>query len=414
MRSSSIGKGLRLLVLGAVLVSLLVVTGISKTLPKKLQWEVYLTNMTETEVSVNWKTTVKTTAEITYGLISTYRDTGKLPHAVKTAGQPGYFHHVRLTGLQPDSNYLYRIQPSATNKVSYDLHSFTTPAKGSEPFTFLVYGDTRTFPDRHRLVTTAMGTDPLQPEFVLHTGDLIESPIESRWNSFFWALQPLGTSVPFYPCLGNHEENSETYYRAFELPRGGGYQNERWYSFDYHNLHVICLDSNSTSLGFSGMNQQRNWLKKDLSKTDKPFIVVFFHHPIYSSEYDTAKNAGLEALWHSLFDKYGVDVVFSGHVHSYERLASDGITYIVTGGGGAPSGSIPSKSDRSQAQVDDSLHYVRVNVDQDSMQVQMVEVARVLSDGGAERAGASARIVYTGVIKDQTVIGNSEKNASSN
>jgi hypothetical protein len=77
------------------------------------------------------------------------------------------------------------------------------------------------------------------------------------------------------------------------------------------------------------------WLVHDLRTNSQPFTIVFFHHPLYSS--GPHGNATLlRMIWKPIFEHFTVDIVFNGHDHDYERSVVNGITYVVTGGGGAP------------------------------------------------------------------------------
>lgn len=85
---------------------------------------------------------------------------------------------------------------------------------------------------------------------------------------------------------------------------------------------------------------------------------------------------GLQSLWHPVFVELGVDLVFSGHAHNYERIERDGVTYLVVGGGGAnlyPLG--PERTEGSRVGIDDHLFYLRVEADPDGIFVEAVGVA---------------------------------------
>jgi len=77
------------------------------------------------------------------------------------------------------------------------------------------------------------------------------------------------------------------------------------------------------------------WLLKDLRLNNKPFTVVFFHHPPYSSG-NHGSTRYLRLIWGIAFEFFNVDIVFNGHDHCYERGKVGSVNYIVTGGGGAP------------------------------------------------------------------------------
>lgn len=364
-------------------------------------WGPYLTLKNRSTIVINWKSDRPTAGTVKYDTSDFYLREDRLRRTKEGNKKERLFHHVELSKLKPATKYVYRI---SDRPGSGGVNRFETPEKQPERFSFLVYGDSQTCAIRHRLVASEMALDPFDPSFVLHAGDLVVSPISSHWADFFWAIEPLSSSTPLLPTLGNHEKNDESYYKAFALPEGDGNYGKQWYSFSYGRTKFIVLDSNSNLMGLSNFIAERNWLEKQLKENDRPVTVVMFHHPIYSSVYSTGADTGLASSWGALFEKYGVDLVFSGHVHSYERIEKNGITYIVTGGGGGPTGSLSSSLDTSQTVVDNALHYVRVVVNESELELQMVEVARL--DGGSDRGrtGCYLGLRRTGVIRDEAVI----------
>ncbi|MFB6291628.1 MAG: metallophosphoesterase [Candidatus Bipolaricaulia bacterium] len=363
-------------------------------------WGPYLTLADESAVVINWKTNNPTIGKLHYDRADYYLENEELGRSAEEKDDGGLFHQVQLEGLAPGRDYVYRIgKGSGLNQLNY----FDSP-KGADNFSFFVYGDTRTCPRRHRLVASEMALDPLNPSFIIHTGDLVESPVSPNWADFFWAIEPFSKSTPLVPSLGNHERNDDSYYEAFGLPSGSGNFNEQWYSFSYGRAKFIILDSNADQMGLSNFLEERKWLVKELRSNAKPITVVVFHHPIYSSEYSKGVDSGLADSWGSLFEKHGVDLVLNGHVHSYERVVKNGVTYLVTGGGGAPTGNLSSRFDFSRKVRGDSLHYIRVLVKKDKLKLQMVEVAQINSDVNAERVGCNVDMKLNKVIRDEAII----------
>lgn len=220
-----------------------------------------------------------------------------------------------------------------TNKSSSAQNSNANPSNSSTPSseslsaTVTFFGDTRTNHDIHQQVVNAILTKSGNPVF--HVGDLVaDGNNSSDWTTFNNITAALRASRSFYPAIGNHENDSQLYFDNFTLPN-----NERWYSVNTGNLHVIALDSafSSTSPG----SDQYTWLESDLqsSAAQSRIIAVIFHHPAYSSGGDSK---GLQGTIVPLFRTYGVDLVLAGHEHNYQHLVADGIDYFVVGGGGAP------------------------------------------------------------------------------
>ena len=205
---------------------------------------------------------------------------------------------------------------------------FAHPQNGQNPDIIAVYGDSRTGHTMHQKIVNDIMT--YSPDIVLHVGDLVnDGSSAADWTIFDNITSAMRASAAFYPALGNHEKNSSLYFSHFELPN-----NERWYSVDYNIIHFIALDSAFSSLAVG--SEQYQWLAADLQNVDKSskFIIVYFHHPIFTTSGND--NESLKASLTPLFENNSVDVVFTGHMHIYERSLYNNIIYYVTGGGGAP------------------------------------------------------------------------------
>lgn len=192
----------------------------------------------------------------------------------------------------------------------------------------VIYGDSQNNHNVHLSVVNAIMTK--KPEITFHTGDLVENgESKSDWeifNKITWDLRKVSL---FYPCLGNHEGESQLYFDNFDLPG-----NERWYYVDYFNIRFIILDTN---IDFSPSSEQYRWLVETLRDSPYKDIIAIFHHPPYSeSNIDIGMASMIRKVLVPLFEQYGVDIVFSGHHHNYQRFYVNGIYYIVTGGGGGP------------------------------------------------------------------------------
>jgi len=201
-----------------------------------------------------------------------------------------------------------------------------TPAQGGS-LTFMVLGDTRTGHAAHRSVVEKM-LELGPPPFYLHTGDLVDFGSDiSQWDTFLDIEHDLMQVSTLYPAMGNHEMNHQNYFDVLHPPGP-------WYSFDRGDAHFVCLQVDGYGRYTPGQPQYE-WLVSDLAGTLKPWKFVFFHIPPYSSGSHGSDLNVRQALC-PLFEQYGVTIVFNGHDHDYERSVANGVTYIVTGGGGAP------------------------------------------------------------------------------
>ena len=132
----------------------------------------------------------------------------------------------------------------------------------------------------------------------------------------------LDAGVKFYAALGNHDEPSQRLYDKFNMGE------KRYYTHGHGgDVEFFVLDSTYMT------PQQIDWLKDELEKSDAKWKIPYMHHPMYSSGEKHGSERDLQALVEPLFLEHGVDVVFAGHEHFYERLKPQkGIFYITQGG----------------------------------------------------------------------------------
>jgi hypothetical protein len=264
------------------------------------------------------------------------------------------FHEIELDNLMSSTKYYYKV---VSDFIESDIYSFYTIFEENATIRFIAYGDTRGVWDNW--INAGVVANAIEKEdsfFVLHTGDIVnDGRVLSQWIDFFTISNFIHNSTLF-PSLGNHEYYADHYFKYFILPN-----NEYWYSFDSGPVHFICLDSNfKNSLRLS----QLFWLIKDLRTNTKPFTIVYFHYPPYSSG-NHGSTYILRFLWGFIFNHFNVDIVFNGHDHCYERGKVNNVNYIVTGGGGAP----PYDVGNSWWTVysEKTFHYCLITVNQEEL-----------------------------------------------
>jgi 3',5'-cyclic AMP phosphodiesterase CpdA len=200
---------------------------------------------------------------------------------------------------------------------------------------FAAYGDTRDNHDVHREIV--QGVSSFQPALVLQTGDLVHhADAADEWRIFDEITAEMRRQIPYYPARGNHDAGTQGFYeQRVTQPALSG--NKLYYSFEKGNVHFVAID---TQQALDPQSEEGRWLESDLAQAQAAgrFIVPFFHKAIFSlgphaTEPDVV---ALKPILHPLFERYGVRLVFQGHDHLYYRTVRDGITYVVTGGGGAP------------------------------------------------------------------------------
>ena len=163
-------------------------------------------------------------------------------------------------------------------------------------------------------------------DFVMMLGDNLygSQRAEDFVQKFERPYKPLlDAGVKFYACLGNHDNTSNDAYKPFNM---GG---QRYYTYARNNVRFFVLDSNYLDPA------QVVWIDAALKDAKEPWKICQFHHPLYSDGGRHGASVDLRVQLEPIFVKYGVNVVYSGHDHIYERLKPQkGITYFVSGAGG--------------------------------------------------------------------------------
>ena len=189
---------------------------------------------------------------------------------------------VTLKNLAPSTLYHYRVVSDSSSSGDNTFHTAVEPF---EPFTLVAYGDTRTNIHDHRSVVNRIIEH--SPNLILDTGDLVtDGRIFLLWDAFFLVIKNLARNAPYYTVLGNHESNAQHYYNLFHLPKGGGKEGEQWYSFDYGNVHFVCMDSNVRH------SQEQLVLQRDFTPTMKAQRVTsnFTFHVLRFTPYISTKH----------------------------------------------------------------------------------------------------------------------------
>ena len=181
----------------------------------------------------------------------------------------------------------------------------------------------------------------------------------------------LQAGVLFYATLGNHDDQNNRFYKAFNM---GG---ERYFTFVKKNVRFFVLDTNQLD------PKQQAWFDDALQRPDDQWRICFFHHPIYSDGGRHGSDVSLRVILEPLFVKYGIDVVFSGHDHVYERLKPQkGITYFVSGSGGQLRPGDVRPSGLTAAYFDQDQSFMLVEVAGDEMFFEAVSRSGATVDSG--------------------------------
>jgi predicted phosphodiesterase len=285
-----------------------------------------------------------------------------------------------VTGLEPAMAYSYRVTvQSGGDIVTSPTGYFRTEPDPGRAVTFAVLSDTQRQVqgiDRLATVAQAIAGDAARSggfDFVLHAGDLVEAPNDVNWDSWFASFEPMLLAAPFVPVLGNHEDNSASYYAAFSHPAGAGQDDERWWTLRWGDVLVVGLDTSATRV--DRILEQQAYARAQLAGPGR-WKVVVLHHPVFSSDVNYSTSHRFDEIYHPIFVEAGVDLVFSGHIHSYERVERDGVVYLVLGGGGAiPLDLETTRVEGSAAFDDGHSFYARVSATPDEVSIDIVSVA---------------------------------------
>jgi len=351
-------------------------------------WGPYLTGTTSDSTIVSIKTDTASTVTVDYAPEAYYLANNSY-NISATDSISAQLHHITLSRLEPGTTYHYQV--SWDGKSSGDWHFTTFPESGS--FTFIVYGDTQdelpnfSQNERHKLVADRIAQEE-DVFFVINTGDLVNDGNDTaNWDRYFAATRTMGAQMAVYPSHGNHDE-SALYYDIFKV--------SPYYSFDCANAHFTVLDTIDSQL------DQTDWLKNDLAN-EQDWKFVFCHYPIYTS--DPNHFGGWENFkddWEEIFIDKGVNAVWNGHIHAYERYLEDNIMYMVMGIGGGPYSTLSStKYTGYQNSLERSLGYAKVTIDPDAgtAKVQIIRVADISIDGKEVTLLPKGTVYETFVLK---------------
>ena len=294
----------------------------------------YLQQGTTTSIVVQWRTDAPSDSRVRYG-----PDPASLT-AVVDDSTVTTEHQVPLSGLLPDTRYYYSLgTSSATLAGGEATYSFVTaPAPGTaRPTRIWILGDSGTTDANAVAVRDAYlaftGSRP--PDLWLMLGDnAYLHGTDSEYQAAVFEVYPtlLRQSV-LWPTIGNHDADSADsptqtgpYYDIFTLPRqgeAGGVPSgtEAYYSFDYGNIHFISLDASESDRSPTG--PMLPWLQADLAANTQPWVIAFWHQPPYSKgPHDSDTEIELIEMRQNalpVLEAGGVDLVFAGHSHDYER-----------------------------------------------------------------------------------------------
>lgn len=299
----------------------------------------------------------------------------------------GPSHFISITGLQPGMSYRYQVvcgSGDTRTPPGDDSYRIRTACRPGEYFTFAVFGDPRPGDNqtsRHHagIIRQIVNQEPV---FHLILGDMVDDGRDpAHWNEFFKVESPLMRRSAAYPVIGDNDHAGGKGIYTNYFPR----LKQKYYRFQWGGVHFFGLYAWNTrgdqpKSQFDSGSPQYKWFQEEMSKPevrDAPFRVVFVHDPVYVCRGRASET--LKRTWEPLFEKHNVDVVFASW-HLYERSQSNGITYVISGGGGAEliwmkkNPAYPSQVDARQ------YHFCRVDVNDGSMTIRGIAVDGTVLD----------------------------------
>ncbi len=345
----------------------------------------YLQNVAHDAITIMWQTDEPATSVVEYERSarlgwSAYAGRPEPTYPCRSEDpEPRTVHAVRITGLEAEQDYFYRVSscsaipqtspsppssfspspwgegrgegvfspanqnhahsPLGKETVTSAPASFRTAVRANSPFSFATYGDSLRVNHVHR--RNAGLARAYRADICVGAGDHAQDEI-ARFSDFFACTSNLLPYTPWFAAMGNHDSPNEGYFRYFNYP-----EPHYWYSFNYGAAHFTVLNSN---LDYRPGSEQWHWLEHDLKTFQNArWKFVVFHHPPYCS--NNCEIPATRALC-PLFERYGVDIVYTAHATIYERFhplrggeydSQIGVVYFVSGGGGYDMSLAPSE-----------------------------------------------------------------------
>ena len=277
-------------------------------------------------------------------------------------------------------------EPGSTFRIAEDQ----LPA----PLTLILYGDQRfTDPANQRKTNPRIRQWLVKqiakehPAAVIMNGDVpLAGNVANDYAVFASETKPWrDLQIRVFPALGNHEFHGdlaqalENWWNAFPEMR-----NRRWYSAQLGSrIYLIALDSDTALLPGS---DQAKWLEKQID--DLPasidFVIVTLHHPPVADvqqhievDHNPRPNeiALRDYLSQAARSSHARFLVSAGHIHNYERFVVNDVTYLVSGGGGAPPYFVErGPDDLYQSVLFPNYHYVKLIVEKERLRGEMYRI----------------------------------------
>jgi acid phosphatase type 7 len=309
----------------------------------------YLQQATPNSVIIRWRTDLPTESRVKYGIDVLYQNQQVNQLQLTTE------HEVTIQNLNPATTYYYTVGNASTwlTTASSGIYFKTSPVPGTaDEYRFWVIGDAGMGNNNQRSVRDGfMAANQNQHvDGWIMLGDnaygsgIDDGTQEHYQNGVFENMyEPILQNTVLWPATGNHDYNnhipfspSPAYFDIFTLPmygEAGGLPSvsEKYYSYNYGNIHFIVLDSYDEDRSASA--PMATWLINDLQQNNSEWVIAYWHHPPYTKGSHNSDNANfldgelveIRENIIPILEQYGVDLILNGHSHSYER------SYLIDG-----------------------------------------------------------------------------------
>jgi len=286
----------------------------------------------------------------------------------------GVQYQALLRPLEPGAMYCYEVRDGRRRLAGPFGMTAAPPGGVGATVRIAALGDMGYRTSDQRAVLAQL--ERTEFDLALLTGDIAynDGELDEYEKNFFDVYGHLMRSAPFYPAAGNHDYRTDDggpFRQVFALPENGGPKGrERWYSFDHGDVHVVVLDTDN--LG----EAQEAWLEADLARNRNPWVIGVLHRPPFSAG---RQELEVRSSLHPILARHRVPLVLAGHDHHYERREPvDGVTYVITGGGGRGTRPVgPGGGSAFAAQV---AHHLLIVVERDRLRLWAIDATGATFD----------------------------------
>ncbi|WP_277481873.1 metallophosphoesterase [Catalinimonas alkaloidigena] len=350
----------------------------------------YLHFATQKSINLIWETDRPATASIKYGKQLPLQEEVK-------ASNFETIQEITLENLEAATPYFYNIisRDEEGNKIESGVLTFQTAVQDEGAYSFALIGDTEARPHINDRITKMVWDE--RPNFVLNLGDLTDGgfePHKFEWNyEYFAGTRQLHSRVPVFPVAGNGEADLFWYKKYHRLPN-----DEVYYAFRYGNAEFFMLNSNESKEQFKPGGEQYVWLENALKASTAQWKFVAHHHAPYSADendygnsWEGPSNYGDPTVRPvvALYEKYGVDMVFFGHLHTYQRSLpvlddlvkeEGGVIYVQCGGGGGNLEDFAPARAWFSAKTYRGHHYATISIHHNKLRYQVFDTEGRMKD----------------------------------